>query len=111
MPARRPASRRKSFKVERNRHLDPRQRPRHAGQDDRRLLDYTVRVSSREAYVSPTRGAQGNALKTIVAMPFVLDEEMGKSRSRRMASGTGSPSRSTRFGKSRSSSMRWCGTR
>jgi len=28
-------------------------------------LDYSVRVSSREAYVSPTRGAQGNALKTI----------------------------------------------
>src|SRR5688572_8972760 len=25
-------------------------------------LDYAVRVSSREAYVSPTRGAQGNAL-------------------------------------------------
>ena len=31
-----------------------------------------MRVSSREAYVSPTRGAQGNALKTILAMPFVL---------------------------------------
>ena len=28
------------------------------------ILDYTIRVSSREAYVSPTRGAQGNALKT-----------------------------------------------
>ena len=42
-----------------------------------RLLDYSVRVSSREAYVSPTRGAQGNALKTIVAMPFVLDGEAG----------------------------------
>src|SRR5437870_3408772 len=25
------------------------------------ILDFTVRVSSREAYVSPTRGAQGNA--------------------------------------------------
>jgi hypothetical protein len=24
------------------------------------ILDYTIRVSSREAYVSPTRGAQGN---------------------------------------------------
>jgi hypothetical protein len=32
-----------------------------------------VRVSSREAYVSPTRGAQGNALKTIIAMPFALN--------------------------------------
>jgi hypothetical protein len=36
------------------------------------ILDYTVRVSSREAYVSPTRGAQGNALKTILAMSYVL---------------------------------------
>ena len=34
--------------------------------------------SSREAYVSPTRGAQGNALKTILAMPFVLDGERGQ---------------------------------
>ncbi len=36
------------------------------------ILDFTIRVSSREAYVSPCRGAQGNALKTIVAMPFAL---------------------------------------
>lgn len=42
------------------------------------VLDFTVRVSSREAYVSPTRGAQGNALKTMVAMPFVLDGEQGR---------------------------------
>jgi len=41
------------------------------------ILDFAVRVSSREAYVSPTRGAQGNALKTIMAMPFVLDGERG----------------------------------
>jgi hypothetical protein len=41
------------------------------------VLDYTVRVSSREAYVSPTRGAQGNALKTIVGMPFALDPGIG----------------------------------
>jgi DNA topoisomerase VI subunit B len=38
------------------------------------ILDFSSRTSSREAYVSPTRGAQGNALKTIVAMPFVLSE-------------------------------------
>jgi hypothetical protein len=38
------------------------------------VLDYTVRVSSREAYVSPTRGAQGNALKTILAMGYVLSK-------------------------------------
>jgi DNA topoisomerase VI subunit B len=43
----------------------------------RDILDYTIRVSSREAYVSPTRGAQGNALKCVVAMPFVLDGERG----------------------------------
>jgi DNA topoisomerase VI subunit B len=42
------------------------------------VLDFNVRVSSREAYVSPTRGAQGNALKTIIAMPFVLDGKEGR---------------------------------
>jgi DNA topoisomerase VI subunit B len=42
------------------------------------MLDFSVKVSSREAYVSPTRGAQGNALKTVVAMPFVLDGTQGK---------------------------------
>jgi DNA topoisomerase VI subunit B len=41
------------------------------------ILDYTIRVSSREAYVSPTRGAQGNALKTILAMGYVLDRKNG----------------------------------
>ena len=39
------------------------------------VLDYTVRVSSREAYSSPSRGAQGNALKTLLAMGFVLDRD------------------------------------
>jgi DNA topoisomerase VI subunit B len=39
------------------------------------ILDYSIRDSSREAYVSPTRGAQGNALKTILAMGYVLDRE------------------------------------
>jgi DNA topoisomerase VI subunit B len=43
-----------------------------------KLLDFSVRVSSREAYASPTRGAQGNALKTIIAMPFVLDGTNGE---------------------------------
>lgn len=42
-----------------------------------KILDYAVRVSSREAYVSPTRGAQGNAMKTLLAMPFVLDGRQG----------------------------------
>jgi hypothetical protein len=44
------------------------------------ILDYTVRASSREAYCSPTRGAQGNALKTVVAMPFCLDGSIGRVR-------------------------------
>jgi hypothetical protein len=43
----------------------------------RDVLDYSCRVSSREAYVSPTRGAQGNALKTLVAMPFALHGSVG----------------------------------
>jgi Histidine kinase-, DNA gyrase B-, and HSP90-like ATPase len=43
-----------------------------------RLLDFTIRVSSREAYVAPDRGAQGNALKTIICMPFVLDGVEGR---------------------------------
>jgi DNA topoisomerase VI subunit B len=42
------------------------------------LLDFSIRVSSREAYCSPTRGAQGNALKTVLAMPFVLDGTTGR---------------------------------
>lgn len=43
-----------------------------------RVLDFKIKVSSREAYVAPDRGAQGNALKTIIAMPFVLDGEEGR---------------------------------
>jgi hypothetical protein len=42
------------------------------------ILDFSVRVSSREAYVAPDRGAQGNALKTILALPFVLDGDAGR---------------------------------
>ena len=41
----------------------------------RSILDYKIRVSSNEAYVSPTRGAQGNALKTLLAMGYVLDRD------------------------------------
>jgi DNA topoisomerase VI subunit B len=38
----------------------------------KRTLDYASRTSDKTAYVSPTRGAQGNALKTILAIPYVL---------------------------------------
>ena len=41
------------------------------------VLDFSVRVSSREAYIAPDRGAQGNALKTLIAMPYVLDGKSG----------------------------------
>ena len=41
-------------------------------------LDFTVRTSNREAYVSPCRGAQGNALKTIIPMARVVDPEHGQ---------------------------------
>ncbi len=42
------------------------------------ILDYNVRVSSREAYCSPSRGAQGNALKTVLAMAFALSGQRGE---------------------------------
>jgi hypothetical protein len=42
------------------------------------ILDFETRTSSREAYVSPSRGAQGNALKTIVAMPYALSGSSGR---------------------------------
>jgi DNA topoisomerase VI subunit B len=41
------------------------------------ILDYSSRTSSREAYVSPTRGAQGNALKTLLPMPHALHGSSG----------------------------------
>jgi hypothetical protein len=44
----------------------------------RDVLDFSSRVSSREAYVAPDRGAQGNALKSRIAMPFVLNGEEGR---------------------------------
>jgi DNA topoisomerase VI subunit B len=44
----------------------------------RGAMDFTARVSNREAYVSPCRGAQGNALKTLLPMPRVLDPGHGR---------------------------------
>ncbi|MDP3064169.1 MAG: hypothetical protein Q8O40_13310 [Chloroflexota bacterium] len=37
-----------------------------------RILDYSTRTSDKQVYVSPTRGAQGNALKAILGIPYVL---------------------------------------
>lgn len=41
-------------------------------------LDFTVRISNREMYVAPDRGAQGNALKTLLSMPYVVDPDGGR---------------------------------
>jgi DNA topoisomerase VI subunit B len=37
-----------------------------------RLLNFTTRTSDKAAYRSITRGAQGNALKTVLGIPFAL---------------------------------------
>ena len=49
-----------------------RQRPGIASEVVRKILDFSTRTSDKQAYVSPTRGAQGNALKTLLAIPYVL---------------------------------------
>ena len=38
----------------------------------RKSLDFSTRTSDKQLYISPTRGAQGNALKTVFAIPYVL---------------------------------------
>jgi hypothetical protein len=38
----------------------------------RGALDFNVLVSDKAAYRSPTRGAQGNALKTVFGIPYAL---------------------------------------
>ena len=45
-----------------------------------KILDFTTRTSDKVIYCSPSRGQQGNALKTILAIPYVLSE--GKKDSR-----------------------------
>jgi len=40
-----------------------------------RILNYQTRTSDKQAYRSPTRGAQGNALKTVLGIPFALSGE------------------------------------
>ena len=41
-------------------------------------LDYSVRVSDKNHYASPTRGQMGNALKTVWAAPFVAAGDAGR---------------------------------
>src|SRR5262249_63622 len=43
-----------------------------------RLLDFRAKTSSREGYVGPTRGQQGNALQSLLAMPFAVDGRKGE---------------------------------
>ena len=43
-----------------------------------RSLDYSVRVSDKRLYVSPSRGQHGNALSTIWAAPCVRDGQHGR---------------------------------
>jgi hypothetical protein len=38
-----------------------------------RILDFSTRTSDKAAYRAPTRGLQGNALKTIIGLPTALD--------------------------------------
>ena len=45
-----------------------------------KVLDYNIRVSDKSAYRSPTRGAQGNALKTVVGIPHALGGRAGTLR-------------------------------
>lgn len=43
-----------------------------ASETVQKMLDFNIRVSDKAAYRSPTRGAQGNALKTVVGIPHAL---------------------------------------
>ncbi|ACX52472.1 ATP-binding region ATPase domain protein [Ammonifex degensii KC4] len=43
-----------------------------ASETIKRIIDFSVRVSDKSVYRSPTRGAQGNALKTVIGIPFAL---------------------------------------
>jgi DNA topoisomerase VI subunit B len=40
--------------------------------DVQRILNFNTRTSDKAAYRSPTRGAQGNALKTVIGIPRAL---------------------------------------
>jgi signal transduction histidine kinase len=48
-----------------------------------RLCERSERTSTREAYAAPDRGAQGNALQTIMALGFGFGHETSHNRQRR----------------------------
>ena len=58
-----------------------------------RSLDYLVRVSDKNHYISPTRGQLGNALKCVWAAPFVYTGQRSPFRGR----SSGSRSRPSRI--------------
>ena len=41
-----------------------------------RVLNFFTRTSDKANYVRPTRGAQGNALKTVLAIPYVPNGDL-----------------------------------
>ena len=43
-----------------------------------RLCDVSQRTSTREAYATPDRGSQGNALPTLLALPFGFGHDIAK---------------------------------
>lgn len=65
------------------------------------VADYSRRISTNSKYVAPTRGAQGNALKTIIAVPQVLDGSKGTFRFHLRDSATKSASTPMKSGRNR----------
>ena len=57
---------------------DPGQRPRHPEKTIEQSLDYMIRVSDKNFYISPSRGQLGNALKCLYAVPFVMTGDTGR---------------------------------
>lgn len=55
------------------------------------LLDFSTRTSDKAVYRAPTRGAQGNALKTLIGIPVALGDARARLRLRPRARATPSP--------------------
>ena len=49
-----------------------------SGKIIRGVLDYSSRISDKKHYIAPTRGQLGNALKCVVAAPFVATGKMSR---------------------------------
>ena len=46
----------------------------------RKVLDFATRTSDKEVYKAPTRGAQGNALKTVAGLTLALRKAVGNEK-------------------------------